>query len=366
MRACLFMGFVVLGCSGDANVLDAGDDGSALDAAADVVVPQNCDLAADIQTSPACVDDGIGVFVDAAGGSDTGLGTKASPFKTIAHAIGAAGAKPRVYVCAGTYAEDVSLTQASAVSIYGGLACGAWTFDGTLPSIGKSMLALHVDGVSKPVVLSDLAFVASAGANAGDTSIAALVNASADVTLRRVKLRPSAGKGGAPGVTGANWTAVSQSDTTIAGHDASGATGATDHVCALCTDGKNSTGGGGGTGQLTSGTTGSDGLPNLSGTNPNDGKGGAGGSCKAGDNGSSASNGTSAPGAAVLGKLTAAGWTPTPGSDGPNGGPGQGGGGGGGGASVTSPAVVVAADAAAAAARAARAAAPAVRRSGSR
>jgi hypothetical protein len=332
------MCFVAVGCSGDSSIPDAGDDGgtdAAADVGSDVVVPPNCDLSADITSSPTCIDDGIGVFVDAAGGNDTGLGTKASPFKTIGHAIGAVGAKPRIYVCMGSYAEDVSLTQANTVSIYGGLTC-AWKYDGSLPNIGKSSLALHVDGVTKPIVFSDLTFVASAGTNPGDTSIAAFVNGSADVTLRRVKLRPAAGKDGKAGVTGTNWSTVAQTDSTITGHNASGATGGTDHTCALCTDSKNSTGGGGGSGTTLSATGGNNGAPSLNGQSPIDGAGGSN-ACTAGHNGASASNGTAAPGSSVLGTLTPAGWAPAAGSDGPNGGPGQGGGGGGGGASVTSP-----------------------------
>jgi hypothetical protein len=329
--------FVAAGCSGESSIPDAGDDaGVAADVQSDVVVPTNCDLGADITSSPACIDDGIGVFVDSAGGNDTGLGTKASPFKTIAHAIGAAGAKPRVYVCAGTYTEDVALTQANDVSIYGGLKCSDWTYDGNLPNVGKSALALHVDGVIKPVVFSDLSIVAAAGANPGDTSIAAFVNASTDVTFRRVKLRPGAGKDGKVATTSTNWSTVAQTDATIAGHNASGATGGTDHTCALCTDGKNSMGGGGGNGTALNATAGNGGTPSLNGQSPVDGAGGAS-TCTAGHNGANASEATAAPGATVLGKLTEAGWSPADGSNGPNGGPGQGGGGGGGGANLTSP-----------------------------
>ncbi|HEY1955230.1 MAG TPA: hypothetical protein VGH28_06445 [Polyangiaceae bacterium] len=332
----LIVGVLASGCSGDdcANGSclspDGGDASSdAADAGSDVVVPQNCDLGADITASPACIDDGIGVFVDATNGNDTGLGTKASPFKTIAKALGAVGAKPRIYVCAGTYAEDVSLTQTNAVGIFGGLKCADWTYDGSQPVVGKSSLALHADGVTKPIVISDVTFQAAAGANAGDSSIAALVNASTDVTLRRVKLRPGAGKDGAAGTTGANWTTVAQDDPSIAGKSASGATGGADHACSICMDSVNSTGGGGGNGGLAGATGGNNGKPNLSANAPDDGAGGASG-CKAGDNGANASAATAAPGAAVVGKLTTAGWVPTPGSDGPNGGPGQGGGGGGG------------------------------------
>jgi hypothetical protein len=337
MRALLIGSLsLVIGCSGDSlNATDGGADASP-DGGGDVVVPPSCDLNADISASPACIDDGIGVFVDATSGNDANPGTKASPFKTIAKAIAAAGAKPRVYACAGTYAEDVSLTQASALSVFGGLACGTWAYDGSLPTVGASSLALHVDGVTKPIVLSDLAFVAAPGSKPGDSSIAAFVNASADVTLRRVKLRPAGGQDGKPGTTGSNWTTVAQSDASIAGKSASGGTGGGDHTCSICADNVNSTGGGGGTGVALSATGGNDGKPSLGGQKPTDGKGGASG-CVAGDNGDDAVAATSAPGATGYGKLTASGWAPAGGQDALNGGPGQGGGGGGGVASVTTP-----------------------------
>ncbi len=337
---------ISVGCSGSddcsSNCLspDGGNEASGdvvVDVANDVVVPKNCDLTADINASPACIDDGIGIFVDGVGGADTNAGTKENPFKTIAHAIAAAGVKPRVYVCAGSYAEDVSITQTNAISIYGGLQCGTWTYDatgGSQPTVGASNLALHIDGAQKPIVISDVTFQAAMGANPGDSSIAAFVNASTDVTLTRVKLRPASGADGKNGTTLTNWTAVAQSDPSIAGKNASNTTGGGDHTCALCTDSVNSTGGNGGSGTLAP-SGGGNGAPNLNGTSPNDGKGGDN-SCKSGDNGANASPGADAPGATSVGTLAATGWSPAVGQSGANGGPGQGGGGGGGGSSLTS------------------------------
>jgi hypothetical protein len=338
---------ISIGCSGDdcssnnnCVAPDGGNDATGLDVALDVSndlnIPQGCDLTADITASPACVDDGIGVFVDVTSGADTNDGTKASPFKTIGHAIGAAGSKVRVYVCAGTYAEDVSITQTNAISVFGGLQCGTWSYDGNQPIVGASNLSLHVDGAQKPIVFSDITFQSAMGPNPGDSSIAALVDASTDVTLRRVKLRPAAGADGKSGTTGANWTQVAPSDPTIAGKAASGATGGADHTCALCTDSVNSTGGGGGTGMALSATGGDDGKPNLSGQSPTDGKGGSS-ACTSGDNGANATQGSDAPGATAIGKLASTGWSPASGQNGANGGPGQGGGGGGGGANALSP-----------------------------
>jgi len=338
LEAAMVLGVGALGaCSGDDSGLCTGDgcvqtdggDAGTTDAAGDVVVPQNCDLTADITQSPACVDDGIGVFVDATSGSDTNTGSKANPFKTIGKAIVAAGAKPRIYLCDGTYAEDVSITNANAVSIYGGLSCGTWGYDASQPAVGNGALALHVDGVTKPVVFSDLTFKPANGVNPGDSSVAAFVNASMQVTLRRVKLRPGTGQAGKATVTGSNWSTVAQTDTSIAGTSATNGTGGANHACTLCVDSVNSTGGGGGSGALATASGGNNGMPNLSGTAPTDGKGGAAG-CVAGDNGPNASPANAAPGATEVGKLTSSGWFPAGGGNGPNGGPGQGGGGGGG------------------------------------
>ncbi|HSQ67932.1 MAG TPA: hypothetical protein VLM85_32200 [Polyangiaceae bacterium] len=306
---------------GDVNVDGAPDS--------DVVVPPSCDLSADLPASPSCIDDGIGIFVDATSGDDTNPGTRARPVKTIGAAVGIVGAKPRIYVCEGTYAEDVSLTQSNAVSLYGGLACGTWTYSGKLPVVGKSTLALHIAGAQKPLVLSDLAFQSADATQPGESSIAALVTGSTDITLRRVRLRAGAGHDGAPGVTGSNWTTVAQSDPSIRGNSASGGTGGASHTCALCADAVQSTGGMGGNGGLLAATSGGDGAPSLQGKAPADGKGGASG-CVAGDDGANASAAIPAPGATTLGKLSANGWLPTGGGGGPNGSPGQGGGGGGG------------------------------------
>ncbi len=312
-----------------------GDGDVTADAGPDVVVPPGCDLTKDLADSPACIDDGIGVFVDAQNGDDDANdGSEAHPFKTIAKGIAAAGGKPRVYVCEGTYPEDVSITLQNAVNIYGGLKCGDWSYSGGKPVVGAGLMALHVDGLTKPVVFEDLTFQAADGKKAGDSSLGALVNSSADVTFRRVKLVAGKGMAGADGVTGSNWTQIAQSDASIAGTSASGTSGGKAQACAnLCVDKVVSSGGKGGDGTLTPGA-GADGAPGLGGQSPTDGKGGASG-CKDGDDGASAPAGTDGKGAAALGVLSATGWAPMAGTAAKNGGPGQGGGGGGGGSSLT-------------------------------
>ena len=111
---------------------------------------RGCNLSLDPNLSPTRVDDNIGVFVDATNGSDTNNGSKLKPFQSIAKAITAnAGLKPRVYVCAGSYTDNVLIDQAHAVSIYGGFACGAWTYATTNAAIVKPRELLCVTGVGR-------------------------------------------------------------------------------------------------------------------------------------------------------------------------------------------------------------------------
>ena len=97
---------------------DSGDSGM-------VLPPAGCDPAADPKDAPKCVVNEFGVFVDGAGGSDGNVGTKDSPVKTLSAGLGKLSGKARLYICAGTYAEHVKLT--SAVSLFGGFACGTWS-----------------------------------------------------------------------------------------------------------------------------------------------------------------------------------------------------------------------------------------------
>ncbi|MBX3192023.1 MAG: hypothetical protein KF819_33845, partial [Labilithrix sp.] len=137
-----------------------------------------------------------GVFVDGTGGSDVNAGTKDSPVKSIGAALGKLGGKPRVYVCEGTYAEHVKLT--SAVSLYGGFACGAWSYSGAKARVAPSDAgyALEIVGVSGAVTISDAAFVPAAGTAGSLSSVSGFVSGSTSVTLRRVELEAKAGAKG--------------------------------------------------------------------------------------------------------------------------------------------------------------------------
>jgi len=297
------------------------------------VAPLSCDMTKDPKDDPGCVDDRVGIFVSASG-SDTNAGTKEAPVQTIAKALSLTTTLKRVYACAGTYAEDVSLSATTdGVSIYGGFQCSDWSYVGNNVTIGKGNIPLTISGTTKALAIEDLIVQAAAGGAGNATSIAALVaNASGAVTLARLALNAGAGANGADGAAGSNYNAsLAQSDPSIAGHNATGITGGSPQTCsALCTDATASSGGGGGNGG--SGSNGSDGLPALGGQAPNDGLHGTGGAtCTNGDHGANAATaGADAVSPTTTGTLSASGWTPVTSGSGKNGSVGQGGGGGGG------------------------------------
>jgi hypothetical protein len=96
--------------------------------------PAMCDPTAAPKDNPCVLDDAYGIFVgpmsltdaQAASGDANDLttladGTMARPYLTIGQALANLGAKTRIYICNGIYAEQVRI--ASAVSLYGGLSC---------------------------------------------------------------------------------------------------------------------------------------------------------------------------------------------------------------------------------------------------
>jgi len=295
------------------------------DASTGAQPPAGCDTTVDPKDSPACIDDSYAVFVDPNNGNDAAAGTKASPVKTIARALTLLNGKPRIYIC-GTSPLNEHVELTNAVSLYGGFNCGTWDYNSS-PN-NKAIIkpndvgyALRVTSVSpsSPIVLSDLAFVAQAGASPGDSSIAAFASNSTDITFKRCSLTAQGGVFGSPGNNG---TDGAWSD------PAAGGAGMT---CS-CTTGGSTTGGKGGN----VGVSGTDGLPSIP-ANPagSDGMGGTGNiactSGSSGHNGSNAQPGANGASSNFLGQLTANGWTPGDGLDGIDGQPGQGGGGGGGG-----------------------------------
>ncbi len=311
--------------------VDGGLDGEVPDAAK----PPDCDDKADPTSDAAkgCVVDSFALFVDGDGGNDANDGKKGTPLKTIASAIGKVGStgKRHIYVCgSGTYAEHLKLT--TAAHLHGGFACSTWTVD----SSAKAKIAptdpgyaLHIDGVSAAVTISDLELVApDAGSlKDGTSSIAVFANKS-NVSFLRAALRAQNGAEGAPGEAGQPGVVTSAGG--LEGNPANGATGGPSKTC-TCSSSTTSTKGGAGGSE----TGGGPGEPNYGAGAPKNGAPGAfgGGSCNGNANGNDgadapAVNDASPP--TTLGVLSPEGWRPSKGDDATeNGKPGQGGGGGG-------------------------------------
>ncbi len=334
---------LVNGCSDDCSVsntcgdaiADTGPMGDGGDGGGDgdVNVPPDCDAAAEPKDAPACVVDGFGVFVDATSGNDANAGTKAQPVKSIGAAIGNRAGKPRVYVCEGTYPEHVKLT--AAVSIFGGFACGAWSYSGTRAKVAPTDpgYALHIDKVGDIVAIADVSFAAIAGSEAAPSSVAAFVNASPKVALRRVELIAANGAPGKSQTKAADGALMNATPTagTLNGNSGGTVNGGLAQLC-TCIGGGTSLGGAGGSingdgsvGQMAQATP-DPMIATGAGQSAND-CAIAGPAAKPGSN---APNATPGLGSKKSGALTEAGWLSELGANGTAGTPGQGGGGGGG------------------------------------
>jgi len=325
-------------CSAGACDPGASGEGGA-DTGGDVVEPPpGCDATLDTSdpsvAAQKCVVNDYGVFV-AQGAS--GDGTKESPLGSVQNGIDKALElrRPRVYICTGTYEENVVVPPGSTVSLYGGWSCGTWTYDANRPSIKPSagVFALAVNSVEATVDVSDLEFVARPASETALTSVAVFLSKSKQVNLRRVTARAADGASAPPARTPAsNW--FSQTATDLDG-DAPGAS-TLDKTCACKTSGKSVGGKGAAAGNPAPPGGAGTADPPASLMGARDGTGGPGYNdltfaCGAGKPGSDGAAGTGGVASTTLGVLNENGWTPAKGGDGGAGKPGAGGGGGGGG-----------------------------------
>ena len=172
---------VVVPCTDTATCTYAGTtpgDGGA-------VVPSDCDLTKSLADSPSCVSDGVGIFVSPAG-DDNGAGGKGAPVKTVAKGLALAASRGllRVYVCDGTYSENVEIT--TAVGLIGGLSC-TWAPGAAKPRIAPAKgIGLKVTKVAGNVIVQDVEIDGQADKNVlGDSANASFVSESSSVTFRK-------------------------------------------------------------------------------------------------------------------------------------------------------------------------------------
>lgn len=308
----------------DAGVLDAGTHCIDTDEPDDVYQPgvdTNCDgIDGDLS---------LAALVDTVTGDDVGgTGSRLKPYKTIGRAL--ATLKLQILVSAGTYTEDLSITQGR---IFGGYDQSA-SWARTAP---RPVIIGHVEmlGANKPMQL-DFVKIISAAPNDAGTSVALIITGvDAGTIVRRSVLHANAGQPGQAGTSGASGSAGTDGQPGLSG-DAGGLGGA--QVLSGCPDAPlSAAGGAGGTGARIDGP-GDDGSPRLRG---GDGGvattctmlpclGASGGDGLAGEDGAPGSGGDAAP----VGTFVDALWVSGVGANGSNGAPGFGGGGAGGGGSA--------------------------------
>lgn len=307
-------------CAGSPVGGDGGDGGEA----DGPMINPDCDLTKSPKDSPACVDDGAGVFVSPAGTADA-AGTKNDPLSSITAAISKAvsSKRPRVYICDGKYTEAIKLT--SAVSIYGGFDC-TWTHTGVRPKIAPPKgPAIEISRIADEVSVQDVDATGLADAAVkGASAVGALLIGSKRVVLKSVAISAGRGQDGAEGTTTANYAGTAPAS---AGSDASGAGGGPEKTCS-CVDGSKSVGGHGADGNGTNTSDGSS-VPPTTPVNFNGG-GSAPNTCAVGGVGAPGEPGGVGEPIAAPGIITATGWDASKlGGAGKSGAPGQGGGGGG-------------------------------------
>ncbi|MDB4945399.1 MAG: hypothetical protein JWP97_4933, partial [Labilithrix sp.] len=257
-------------------------------------------------TASECLSDDSAIFVSGPTGAATGAtGARAKPFKTIGAALQAlTAAKKRIFVCAGTYPEDVSLASSAAgVSVFGGVTCAWAADDKARPVIGASATPLAIRGASG-VAIANVTFVAK-DATTGSSVAATVV--SADVTFKGVTLQAGAGAAAKPEprkVEPFDFSALASLD---------GQTDGTERRVS-CPGGAETVGGAGGAGGL-------QGEPGLPGPAPG---GMLGGVCGVGTPGPRAAAPPTAAGAKAAGAVDVSGaWIPGAGEDGAKGAPGS-------------------------------------------
>lgn len=285
-------------------------------------IPPNCDPAADVKDAPGCVVDSFGVFVDAANGADESPGTKAAPKKTIKGALSGLGGKARIFLCgAASFSETVTMTSASAASIYGGFACSTWAYDASKAKLAPNAAgyALHVDGTTDAIVLSDVEIEAKDADGPGASSIAVFLSRASKVTLRRVAVTAGNAQPGTDATSLPDFAPANAPDGN------GGAAGGMQKPNPSC---PSSIGGAGGKDATPSGMAGEVAANPVYPAGYTGAGGPAGVSCFALD-GSYGVAGTPGAGATTLGTLDATGWKGSDGAAGGSGGNGQGGGGGG-------------------------------------
>ncbi|HEY1959614.1 MAG TPA: hypothetical protein VGH28_28590 [Polyangiaceae bacterium] len=286
-----------------------------------------CDSSKPPSQGGCAVDDTDGFFVSPAG-SDTGVGSKAAPFQTIGRGILAAAGnvtKPNVYICQGTYAENLVIQTAPAgVALHGGFDCTGWTQTSAPTTVAPKWMTgdaepqYVLDVIGAAALVESMTLTAPDATDPGASSIAAFVNGSPGMTFRRAAVTSGHGADAVPvGLPPAALPANADGNPAV-----SDTQGGASRSCPCATD--TTTGGAGGAYNGSSAIDPMGGLP----IEPADPEAGAPGPCT-GPIGADGADGGVGASATSIGVLTASGWQPGGGAAGVIGATGQGGAGGG-------------------------------------
>ena len=284
-----------------------------------------CDSSKPASQGGCAVDDTDGYFVSPAG-NDANDGSKATPFETIGKGILASAGnaqRPNVYVCAGSYAENLVIQNAPAgVALHGGFDCASWAQVNASTVVAPawqtgntSQYVLHVLGAA--AVVESMTLTAPDTTDPGASSIAAYVDGSEGMTFRRATVTAGVGADAAQGTQQA---AAAPNTSGAAAQNGNGVT----TTCSCTSD---TTIGGAGFSQQSDAGGPTAGEPVIP-SDPDAGQPGTLTGICAGGTGAnglpSTSNGAST---ATLGGITSSGWVSSNGGPGGVGGTAQGGGG---------------------------------------
>jgi len=275
-------------------------------------------------------------FVSSTMGSDANPGSHGAPVSTLSKAIALAQTRSGVvFACAETFAESVTIP--SGVELWGGVDCAAgWLHvTGKKTTITPEPGAIPLRFMSGPKrsIVADVHAEATDAPLAGQSSIAALVNAGAVVEIIRSELVAGDGAAGARG--GTETLPAKEGEAGAPGNDACTASTVPggEPIVNSCR-GVTSIGAQGGYGSPTQAGSGANGQPEPVPNPLGQGLGGpgqmSGFDCDDGAPGAWGANGDHGRGASGPGSISEEGWLGVPGQDGGDGRPGQGGGGGGG------------------------------------
>lgn len=301
---------------------DAGPDGI-------IVVPR--DPCVDKPLAPECVTNEGALFVSKTADAAVADGTIAKPYASLATALAkVTGEKRRIYVCEGTYEEQVTIETVPS-TVIGGLSCD-FKNPGRKPKIApKSGIAFGIAAVGGASVI-DVTIEAVSDTNApGSSAVGMFITGSTQIFLRGVEITTGPGQHGTNGANGSDTPNHPGGQAPQAVGGGGGGAAGIGPICPACADAtKSVAGNGGATTPSFAFPSPGDAMPKVPGQVSNSGTS-APTVCTPGLPGANGGPGAKATGGTAPGKLAAKSWTDRSKTAlaGKNGGPGQGGGGGG-------------------------------------